>query len=94
MAHLAENPKEAFEYLSLEYDVGAFYNEAQPEVSAAEYLVMDRYAKKVMSRPPVVNEPEYDEAAAWKEANKLLAKNKHKVWKNFDATELLCEDAA
>ena len=56
--------EEAFKYLGLDYNMAAFYKQAESEVNAAACARTDRYAKKVLSRLPVVKEPEEDERAA------------------------------
>jgi hypothetical protein len=49
---------EVFAFLGIEYDLGKFYKEAEAEMLNAEVKLTDRYAKKVLSRPPVVKEVE------------------------------------
>ena len=68
--------EEAFKYLGLDYNMAAFYKQAESEVNAAERALADKYAKKVLSRLPVVKEPEEDERAAIEQMIKDLAKTR------------------
>jgi len=78
MLDLKINDREAFKYLGIEYDMAAFYKKAEAEVNASEVARIDRYAKKVLSRPPVVKEPEYDDAEIWDQLKKESAERKEK----------------
>lgn len=64
------NPAEVLAYLGIEYDLATFYRDAERDVNAAEFQREERYAKKVLSRPPVVEKPELDSNAGeegWEE---------------------------
>lgn len=74
MVDLELDSKEAFNYLGLDYNMAAFYKEAEAAVNAAELALMDKYAKKVLSRPPVVKESEEDERAAIEQMAEDFAK--------------------
>ena len=73
LGDLRSDAHEAFMYLGLDYSMGAFYKEAESEVNDAELARMDRFAKKVLSRLPVVKEPEEDEEAALEQLMKDYA---------------------
>jgi len=70
--------EEAFKYLGLDYNMAAFYKQAESEVNAAERALADKYAKKVLSRLPVMKEPEEDEEASWNEVRQQFAEKKEK----------------
>lgn len=78
MADFKIDAREAFKYLGLEYDMAAFYKEAEAEVNASEVARTDRYAKKVLSRPPVAKEAEYDDTESWEQLKKESAERKEK----------------
>jgi len=76
MLNLQLDAKEAFGYLGLEYDMAVFYMKAEADVNTTENARIDKFAKKVLSRPPVVKEPEYCEADAWEEFKQQFTKAK------------------
>lgn len=91
MTDLEIDAAEAFKWLGLHYDVAGFYNKAEEEVCAAELLLADKYAKKVLSRQLVEKEPAYDEAEAMVEFEKRISKEredrqilKNKIKATFD----------
>ena len=88
MCMLRESPKEAFDFLGVEYDIASLYNEAEEMVGEAENLKATKYAKKVLSRPPVVKEPVYGEAEAWADLSEQLEAKKKKESLLRERTEL------
>ena len=50
-----------FEFESKPYEYATFYKKAESVVNSQEVELMNRYAKKVMSRPPVAKDPDEDD---------------------------------
>jgi len=88
MLDLKSDANEAFAYLGLEYDMAAFYKKAEADVNEWENKRTDTFAKKVMSRLPVVKEPEYDENSIWEELKNNLAKSAADRRSKFDSSKL------
>ena len=94
MIDLSVDGSEAFKYLGLEYDMAGFYKKAEAEVNASELARAERFAKKVLSRPIAVKEPECDDTEGWEELKRQLAVGKSKERARWDKMKAAFKDVA